>query len=221
MDRRDFIGQAAAVALLGGVGGVAQAQSGFQEGKHYVRLAQAVPVSAPAGKIEVLEFFSYGCPHCSAFEPALEAWVKKLPADVAFRRVPVNFLYNAEVFQRTYYSLEAMEQVEAMQRKVFAAVHVQRERWTSIEAVADFVAKHGLDRARFLELARSFGVQTKMAQSKPLVERYKIDGVPALGIHGRFYTSPSLAGGDNMPDTESQARALALTDQLIARVRKG
>jgi thiol:disulfide interchange protein DsbA len=224
MDRRDFIGQAGAVALLGSVGtlsGAARAQTGFQEGKHYVRLAQPVSVSAPAGKVEVLEFFSYGCPHCSAFEPALEAWVKKLPADVAFRRVPVNFLASAEVLQRMYFSLEALGQVEALQRKVFAEVQALRGRVGGAEVAADLVAKHGVDRAKFLELYGSFGVQTKVVQAKQLVERYKIDGVPALGIHGRFYTSPSLAGGDNVPETESQARALALTDQLIARVRKG
>lgn len=221
MDRREFIGQAGAAALLVGLGTAAHAQGAFQEGKHYVRLPQPVPVSAPTGKIEVLEFFSYGCPHCSAFEPVLDAWAKKLPADVAFRRVPVNFLYNAELFQRTYFSLEALGQVDAMQRKLFAAVHVQRERWSSSDAVADFVAKHGVDRAKFLELYSSFGVQTKMVQAKQLVERYKIDGVPALGVHGRFYTSPALAGGDNVPETEGQARALALVDQLVVRVRKG
>lgn len=221
MDRREFIGQAGAAALLVGLGTAARAQGTFQEGKHYVRLPQPVPVSAPTGKVEVLEFFSYGCPHCSAFEPVLDAWAKKLPADVAFRRVPVNFLFNAELFQRTYFSLEALGQVEAMQRKVFAAVHVQRERWSSPDAVADFVAKHGVDRAKFLELYSSFGVQTKMVQARQLVERYKIDGVPALGVHGRYYTSPSLAGGDNLPEAEGQARALVLVDQLVARVRKG
>jgi len=221
MDRREFIGQAGAAALLVGLGTAAHAQASFQEGKHYVRLPQPVPVSAPTGKIEVLEFFSYGCPHCNAFEPTLDAWTKKLPADVAFRRVPVNFLFNAELFQRTYFSLEALGQVDAMQRKVFAAVHVQHERWTSPEAVADFVAKHGVDRAKFLELYSSFGVQTKLVQARQLVERYKIDGVPALGVHGRFYTSPSLAGGDNVPETEGQSRALVLVDQLVARVRKG
>jgi thiol:disulfide interchange protein DsbA len=221
MDRREFIGQAGAAALLCGLGTAARAQLSFQEGKHYVRLPQPVPVSAPTGKIEVLEFFSYGCPHCNAFEPALDAWTKKLPQDVAFRRVPVNFLFNAELFQRTYFSLEALGQVDAMQRKVFAAVHVQRERWSSADAVADFVAKHGVDRAKFLELFNSFGVQTKMVQAKQLVERYKIDGVPALGVHGRFYTSPALAGGDNVSEGEGQVRALALVDQLVARVRKG
>lgn len=221
MDRREFIGQAGAAVLLGGLGTAVRAQVTFQEGKHYVRLPQPVPVSAATGKVEVLEFFSYGCPHCSAFEPALDAWVKKLPTDVAFRRVPVNFLFNAELFQRTYFSLEALGQVDAMQRKIFAAVHVQRERWSSPDAVADFVAKHGVDRAKFLELYRSFGVQTKMVQAKQLVERYKIDGVPALGVHGRFYTSPSLAGGDHVPEPEGHARALALVDQLVDRVRKG
>jgi thiol:disulfide interchange protein DsbA len=221
MDRREFIGQAGSATLLVAWGVSAQAQTGFQEGRHFVRLPQQVPVSAPTGKVEVLEFFSYGCPHCSAFEPALEAWVKKLPADVAFRRIPVNFLASADVLQRMYFSLEALGQVDALQRKVFAAVQAQRGRVADAEAAADLVARHGVDRARFLELFSSFGVQNKVVQARQLVERYKIDGVPALGIHGRYYTSPALAGGDNVPEGDSQARALALTDQLIARVRKG
>ncbi|MEY8878108.1 MAG: thiol:disulfide interchange protein DsbA/DsbL [Leptothrix sp. (in: b-proteobacteria)] len=220
MDRREFLGQTAVVAGLGAWSGVTQAQT-FQEGKQYVRLSQPVPVQAPAGKIEVLEFFSYGCPHCNAFEPLLEAWVKKLPPDVAFRRIPVNFLRDFEVLQRLYFSLEALGQVEALQRKVFALIHVQRERIGSAEVAADFAAKNGIDRAKFLEVFNSFGVQNKTLQAKQLVERYKVDGVPALGIHGRFYTSPSLAGGDNVPEAEGSARALALADQLIATIRKG
>lgn len=224
MDRREFITQAGAATLLGtGVlaAPLARAQGGFQEGRHYVRLAQPVPVSAPSGKVEVLEFFSYACPHCAAFEPALEGWAKKLPADVAFRRVPVNFLMAADVFQRTYYALEVMGQVEPMQRKIFNAIHLQRLRLFSIEAMTDFLGQQGLDKARFTELLSSFGVQNKLAQGRQLVERYKIDGVPALGVHGRFYTSPSLAGGDNVPETVSHGRVLQLTDQLIAQVRKG
>ncbi len=222
MQRRDFSRQLVGAGLGLAVAGSARAQGGPVEGTHYVKLSNPLPVSLPPDKkVEVLEFFSYGCPHCSAFEPALEAWVKKLPADVAFRRVPVNFLASAEVLQRMYFSLEALGQVEALQRKVFAEVQALRGRVGGAEAAADLVAKHGVDRAKFLELYGSFGVQSKVVQAKQLVERYKIDGVPALGIHGRFYTSPSLAGGDNVPETESQARALALTDQLIARVRKG
>lgn len=214
-ERRQF-----SAALLGaGVGAVtlgwvapAAAQGGPVEGTHYVKLAQPLPAPG-GGKIEVVEFFSYACPHCSAFEPTLEGWIKKLPADVNFRRAPVPFLQNAENFQKLYFALEAMGQVEAMQRKVFFTIHVERARLDKPADIAAFLAKQGVDSAKFLDVFNSFSVQTKARQASQLAEGYKIDGVPALGVHGRFYTSVSLAGG---PD-----RALAVTEFLIQRARKG
>ncbi len=213
IERRQF-----SAALLGagaaacGLAGPAAAQGGPVEGTHYVRLAQPLPAPS-GGKIEVVEFFSYACPHCSAFEPTLEAWVKKLPADVNFRRAPVPFLQNAENFQKLYFALEAMGQVEAMQRKVFFAFHVERNRLGSPTDIAAYLAKQGLDSARFLDVFNSFSVQTKARQASQLAEAYKIDGVPALGVHGRYYTSLSLAGGAD--------RALAVTEFLVQRARKG
>ena len=214
MKRREFVaGSSAALALGGLVSAPASAQAGFQEGRHYVRLQQPVPVSAPAGKIEVLEFFWYGCPHCNAFEPTLEAWVKKLPADVAFRRVHVAFRPSFEPLQRLYAPLENMNLVEALHRKVFYAVHQQGARLDKPEAVIDFVVANGVDRTKFTEMYNSFGVQSKVRQGKQLSEAYKIDGVPALGIQGRFYTSGSLAGG--------QDKMLVVADFLIQASRKG
>lgn len=223
MKRRDFCKQALALgggSLLAGAVGPALAQD-FQEGRHFIRLGTPAPVSAPAGKVEVLEFFSYGCPHCHAFEPSLDAWAKKLPADVAFRRVPVNFLAHAEVYQRAYFALEALGQVDAAQRRIFQAVHGERARLSSADAMADVVAKAGVDRAKFLDAFNGFGAQSKLLQAKQLVERYKIDGVPALGVHGRYFTSPSLAGGEGVPTDVAHTRALAAVDMLIQRVRKG
>jgi thiol:disulfide interchange protein DsbA len=180
---------------------------------HFIRLAKPAPVSTPAGKIEVVEFFWYGCPHCNALEPALEAWVRKLPADVVFRRVPVAFGAVHEAHQRLFYTLEAMGQLAAVHPKVFAAIHTQRQR---LEKEADqiaFLKGAGVDTSRYAELSKSFSVQTKMRQAKQLTDAYDIDGVPTIGVHGRFHTSGSLAG-DNM-------RALAVAEMLIARVRKG
>jgi thiol:disulfide interchange protein DsbA len=213
MHRREF-----STALLGAsalaVGLPAAAQGGPVEGTHYVRLGQPLPVTAPAGKVEVVEFFWYGCPHCNAFEPMLEAWTKKLPADVWFRRVPVAF--RDEPFgthQRIYYALETMNQVEAMHRKVFYAIHNDRLRLDKPAEIAAFMTKNGIDGAKFVEIMNSFGVQTKARQAKQLAEAYKIDGVPALGVQGRFYTSGSLAG--------SPEQSLRVTDFLIERSRKG
>ena len=216
MKRREFTATllaAGAGAAVMGQATLSQAQGTPTEGKDYVRLSQPLPAAA-GGKIEVAEFFWYGCPHCNDFEPMLDGWAKKLPADVSFRRVPVAF--RDEPFgshQRIYYALEAMGQVDALHRKVFYAIHNDRAKLDKPADIAAFMAKNGLDSAKFLDVFNSFSVQTKARQAKQLSESYKIDGVPAMGIHGRYYTSGSLAGSND--------RALAVADFLIQRARKG
>lgn len=192
---------------------VAPAQGAPVEGKHYVRLTQPVATSAGPGKIELIEFFWYGCPHCNAFEPTLETWVKRLPADVVFHRVPVAF--SAEPFtahQRIYYALDTLGLVGAMHRKVFYAIHNDRMRLDKPADISAFMAKNGVDATRFMEAFGSFTTQTRLRQANQLVAGYKIDGVPAIGIHGRFYTSGTLAGTND--------KALAVTDLLVQRLRK-
>jgi thiol:disulfide interchange protein DsbA len=216
MNRREFSN----LVLLAGAGvagstlaPLARAQAKPVEGQQYVRLSQPLPVP-PGGKIEVIEFFWYGCPHCNAFEPALDAWQKKLPADVAFRRVPVYF--REEPYgphQRIFFALEAMGLIPTMHRKVFYAIHGERQRLDKPADIAAFMAKNGVDSAKFLDVYNSFSVQTKARQAKQLAEAYKIDGVPAIGVAGRYYTSGSLAG-----TTEA---SLGVADFLIDKVRKG
>jgi thiol:disulfide interchange protein DsbA len=223
MDRRNFIAkstQGVVGTWLASNGVAAFAQGNFQEGRHYQRLAQPLPVTVPKGKIEVVEFFWYGCPHCNAFEPSLGEWLRKLPADVSFRRVHVAFRPAFEPQQKLYATLEAMDKVEPVHRKVFQAIHQNGAHLDRPEAIIDFVVAQGLDRKAFTDMYNSFGVQTKVRQGKQLSEAYKIDGVPALGIHGRFLTSPSMAGA-GLPETEEQVRVLTLADQLIDRIRKG
>jgi len=214
MKRRQFSAHLLGAGLCAGIGvGPARAQGGPVEGTHYVRLAQPQPTQS-SGKIEVVEFFWYGCPHCHTFEPALESWVRKLPPDVAFRRVPVAF--RDEPFgahQRIYYALEAMGLVDQMHKKVFSAIHNERMRLDKPQDIAAFMSKNGVDGAKFLEVYNSFAVQTKQRQAKQLSEGYKIDGVPALGVAGRYFTSGTLAG--------SPERSLAVADFLIAQARKG
>ncbi len=212
MHRREFTTALAGAGALA-LGLPAAAQGGIVEGTHYVRLGQPLPVTAPAGKVDVVEFFWYGCPHCNAFEPMLEAWVKKLPEFASFRRVPVQF--REEPFgthQRIYFALEAMGQLEAMHRKVFHAIHNERMKLDKPAEIQAFMTKNGVDGAKFIEVMNSFGVQTKARQAKQLAEAYRIDGVPALGIQGRFYTSGSLAGG--------QDKMLVVADFLIQASRK-
>lgn len=216
MNRRDFstnlIGSGAGALALFALAAPVRAQSGVPtEGRQYSKVEPPVSTQA-AGKVEVLEFFSFACPHCQAFEPVVEPWARKLPADVVFQRVPVPFLMGADTFMHSYYAFEALGLTERMVPKVFAAVHVERKRIDSTKDMAALVAKNGGDGAKFLEAAKSFGVVTKVGRAKKLVGEYKIDGVPAIGVQGRYLTSPSQAGG--------LAEALAVTDFLIQKVRK-
>jgi thiol:disulfide interchange protein DsbA len=212
MKRRDFTTTLAGAGLGWALAGTAHAQGTPVEGTHYVRLQQPAGVSVPAGKIEVVEFFWYGCPHCNVLEPALEEWVKKLPPDVVFRRVPVAFSSVHEAHQRLFYGLESMGQLDAMHKKIFAAIHTQQQRLEKEADQVAFLTANGVDGAKFVEATKSFSVQTKMRQAKQLSAAYKIDGVPAIGVHGRYYTAGSLAG-DNR-------RALAVADYLIQLARK-
>lgn len=213
LPRRAFSTTLLGAGLGLAVGRTAVAQAGFTEGKEFVRLSQPQPVSVAPPKVEVVEFFWYACPHCNEFEPMLEAWVAKLPADVVFRRAPVAFRDVPFVaHQKIYYALEAMGQIPALHKKVFAAIHVQRQRMDKPEEIADFMAANGVDRAKFLETYNSFSVQTKSRQAKTLAEAYRIDGVPALGVNGQYYTSGSMAG--------SLSRSLEVADNLIQRSRK-
>ena len=213
MNRRDF----SSALLVSGAGASLLFASGATlaqapvEGRDY-SLIQPPQTPANATKIEVLEFFTYACPHCSSFEPMVGPWSRSLPADVAFRRVPVSFLFNAENFQRTYFALEATGLVEQMQSKVFAAVHVERQRLDKAEDIAALVTKNGGDGAKFLAAFKSFSVATAVTKAKKLQADYKIESVPAITIHGRYLTSPSQANGG--------PQSLAVTDALIDKVRR-
>lgn len=211
MNRRELT-TLALVAPLAGLAPLARAQGGPIEGQHYVKLTQRQPTQDPK-KLEVVEFFWYGCPHCHAFEPMLDAWVKKLPADVNFRRLPVAFREVPFVLhQKLYFAIETLGLVDSLHRKVFNAMHVERNPLNTPEAIGDFVAKNGVDKAKFLDTMNSFSVQAKSKQAAALSAGYKIDGTPAIGIDGRYYTAGSLAG--------SNERSLAVTEYLMALARK-
>jgi thiol:disulfide interchange protein DsbA len=220
MKRREFTlglagagGVASLTSLAALWSGAAQAQSEPVEGKEFTRLQPPVAVSTPAGKVEAMEFFGYWCPHCHAFEPMLDAWVRKLPADVVFRRIPVSFGPPHDPYQKLYYALEAMGQLETMHRKVFNAVHLQKLRLDKDSELQTLAKDNGLDFAKLKETMSSFSVATKCNQAKQLANAYKLDGVPTLAVHGRYVTSVGLAGGPQ--------RALQVMDGLIQRARQG
>jgi len=216
MKRRDFSLAATSLGLLPLAGSPsAQAQARmFTAGKDFVALKKPAPVDSPAGKVEVVEFFSYNCPHCAAFEPRLEAWVKALPPQVVFKRVPVGFVGNdVETKQRLYYTLEAMGKVDEHQLKLFQAIHAQREPLFGDAAILAWAEKQpGLDAKKFAELFKSFTVSGKIKRATQLQNDYQVGGVPALGVAGRFYVDGELAGNLD--------RALQITDYLISEARK-
>ena len=173
MKRRDFSLAAASLGLLPLAAPSHAQQPPLKAGTDYIVLGKPAPVDAPAGKVEVIEFFSYNCPHCAAFEPQLEAWVKKLPPHVAFRRVPVPFVGNdTEAKQRLYYTLEAMGKVDEFQPKVFDAIHKQRQPIIGDAAILAWVEKQpGLDAKKFAELFKSFSVVGKAKRATPAHDR--------------------------------------------------
>ena len=189
------------------------AQPVFKEGTDYLKLSQAVPTEVAKGRVEILEFFWYNCPHCNAFEPTLSAWSKKMPKDVELKRVPVRFRAEFEPQQRAYYVLEALGKVEELQTKMFAAIHTERQTLTTLEPLLGWAEKNGIPKKQFTDLYNSFAVIGKARRAAQLQEHFKVEGVPALGVAGRYYVDGSLAG--------SMDRALQIVDFLIGEVRKG
>jgi thiol:disulfide interchange protein DsbA len=215
MKRRDFSMLATAGAAAGAIWPkFAEADTAKPEaGTDYNLVEPRAPVEAPAGKIEVVEFFWYNCPHCNAFEPLLAGWIKALPKDISFRRAPVAFRDDFVPQQRLYFALEAMGLVEQLHAKVFAAIHGEKLDLSKAAGITDWVVKQGVDKAKFSEQYNSFSVATKSTKASQLQNAYKVEGVPALGVAGRFYVDGTLAKGMD--------KALKVVEALAAGIRSG
>lgn len=192
-----------------------------QSGLDYRTLDQPQQ-TAPGNKVEVIEFFWYSCPHCFAFEPDLEAWVKKQGDKINFKRVPIAFRDSFIPQQKLYYTLEALGKVDELHKKVFDAIHVQRQRIDTDAEIADFIAKQGIDKKKFLDMYNSFAVQTKVRQATQLQSAYQVDGVPLVAVDGRYLTSPSIVGASigNKPEAELHTATLQVMDFLVAKAAK-
>jgi thiol:disulfide interchange protein DsbA len=189
------------------------AQGAPTEGIDYVELKPPQPTDS-AGKIEVLEFFWYRCPHCYALEPDLEAWLKQLPRDAQFRRVPGILNEEWAIDGRIFYALEAMGQVGRLHRPLFDAIHQEGGARLHGDAyakwVADWLAKHGVDMAKYDATLHSFTVESKLRRAMQMSQAYRLDGVPSLAVQGRFVV---MASG-------SRQGMLATTSYLIGEARK-
>ena len=215
---------AAALALGAGLASAAGAAGTAEvprDGVEYQTLA--TPQNTPAGKqVEIIEFFDYACPHCFAFEPVLAAWLKAQGDSVVFRRVHVPRDANVEPRQRLFFTLEAMGLVDKYHNKVFDAIHVERQHMNRDEMIFDWAEKAGIDRTKFIDTYRSFGVQAKVRQANAMMESYLISMWPTIIVDGRFQTSPTHAiRGKTAPQSEAQRQqaALAVMDYLLARAR--
>jgi len=192
-------------------GAVAQARRPAP-GVDYTELRPAQPVEAQ-GKIEVLEFFWYGCPHCYTLEPLLERWIPTLPADTQFRRVPavLNPGWGNEAL--VYYTFEALGVLARLHRPFFDAIHRDRVKSREPVVLNDWLQKNGVEVKKYDEMSKSFGVQSKVRRAAQLSAAYRIDGTPALAVHGRYTVSAEQA--------RTQSDMLAITEYLIGVARKG
>ena len=167
-----------------------------KSGKDYVKLEKAVASEAPEGKVEVIEFFWYSCGHCNEFEPVFANWLKSgASKNVAARRVPVAFNASFMPQQKLYYALEGMGKVDELHARVFRAIHVERQKLATDAAVMEWMAKQpGVDQAKFKEIYNSFTVSNQVRRATQLQEAYGVEGVPSMGVAGRYYTDGTHAG---------------------------
>ena len=164
------------------------------------------------GKVEVIEFFWYGCPHCYTLEPEVTKWLKNAPKDVVFKRIPAFPNDNWGEAAKVYYTLEAMGLLEQNHQKVFDAWHKENKNLANRRMREEWLKANNIDVAKYNEMEKSFSVASKLQRAKQLSANYKVDGVPRVYVNGKYYTEPASAG--------SNERVFAVVDQLVAMARK-
>lgn len=192
--------------------GVAQASPAAPvAGTDYTVLKAPQPLDVPAGKIEVIEFMWYGCPHCNEFDPYLEKWLANKPADVVFKRVPVAFRDDFIPHSKLLYALRALGLEQKLTPVVFNEIHVKKDYLLTPEDQAKFLATQGVDPKKFMEAYNSFSTQSDLNRDKQLLTDYKIDGVPTLAVQGKYETGPATTNG--------LTQTIQVLDYLVAQVR--
>lgn len=192
--------------------GTVIAQVGYEEGREYKRLAKPQPTDT-GNKIEVIEFFSFSCPHCRDLEPILQGWKKSMPPDVQFRRIHVNFLQNGPAISKILYTLEALGAVDAHVQAVFDAIHREGKKMHDKEVFYAWAASRGLDAAKVKAAYEGFSVDSKVKRSDQATRNYGIESVPLLVVDGKYVTGPGML-------RNSHAGVPAALDFLITKARK-
>ncbi len=186
-----------------------------EEGRNFTTLVPPQPTSQRS-KIEVVEFFSYACPHCAHFYPLLNAWLAKLPPDVLFRRVPVGFNRDLWInLQRAYYALDASGELARLDGPLFRALHEERKPLVDESSLAEWVGGHGGNADKFTAAYISLDINKRSFQADQMAEEFRIEGIPAMAIDGR-YVAHAEASAD---EQQALKDLLANVDELIARVR--
>lgn len=210
-----------ALALCGFTHAAVAAPAAPKNGVEYKTLAQAQNTDAGA-KVEVIEFFSYTCPHCHSFDPILTEWVRKNADKVAFKRVHVGHGEIDAALQRAYLTFEAMGITEQVHPKVFAALHVERERLVDNGSIVAWLPKAGVATDKYIAVTNSFGIRARLNRAREQLQAYQIEEWPMIAIGGRYLTSPYLAAsamrtGPN--EAQQQVAALQVMDHLVAKAR--
>lgn len=180
-----------------------------EEGFDYRVLNTPQPTRA-SGKIEVIEFFWYDCPHCSVMAPLIEPWAKRHRHSIVFKRIPVARNETAIPQQQLYYALEALGKVEALHSWIFYAIHDEKIPLKTVEQMADFLEEQGIAKKQFLKVFHSDTVMKRVRRAQQLTIAYGIDSVPTIVINGQYVTSASMIGGN-------QADAMPIVDYLVAK----
>ncbi len=167
----------------------------YTEGVHYQRLAQPQPTST-GDKIEVVEVFWYGCPHCFRIEPYVERWLRKKPENAEFVRIPGILRPSWENHGRAFYTAKLLGVFDKVHRPLFNAIHLEKRPLNTDEALMDFFAQFGVDKERFIKTFRSFAVETRIRRAKTMAMRYGINGVPAFVVNGKYLVTNRMTGGN-------------------------
>jgi thiol:disulfide interchange protein DsbA len=181
-----------------------------QEGRQYLRLTTPQPVET-GKKIEVLEFFSYGCPHCGDFEPMLQSWMKTAPADVQFRRVPVMFQDRWVPLAKEYYTLEALGEDARLSPMLFTAIHKEGLPAWQEKAFLDWAQSKGLDRKKVEDMYNSFAISGKVNRARSQAQAYNVQAVPLIIIDGKYLVSGETTG--------SNAAMIPVIDAVVVKAR--
>ncbi len=205
------------LALLAALAGAARAQMPVPD-KEY-KLINPPQKPANPKKIEVIEFFSYACPHCADFEAPLQDWLKRKPKDVEYKAVPVVFRDTWKPLAKLYYTLETMGLLDKYHIKVFDAMHKDGQQLFDDQAVIKWAGQQGIDADKFAQVYSSFGIDAKVQRAMAMGRAYGVQFTPALAVNGKYYTGPSMVTGPG--GGVDMLRFFGVVDQLIGMERKG